>query len=303
VVGNGSSPELGLTDDGRILVTFVTEDNLIYQVILDPRDNVINGDNTVETITSRIDGATVNGNGGNDTLLGQAAADILNGGIGGDLMKGGQSNDIYWVDNGSDVVNEIGGGAGIDNVNSFITFSLADAVHTIGAVENLNLKGTANFAGTGNTLNNVISGNTGNNTLSGGIGNDSLKGFGGSDTLIGGHGIDTLTGGTGNDFFVLNAPLNPANRDVVTDFFNVAGNNDTFRLENAVMTQLGAPGVLAANKFFAGAAAHDADDRIVYNQASGALTYDSNGNAAGGSTLIAVVANKPVLTFADFVVI
>jgi Ca2+-binding RTX toxin-like protein len=218
-------------------------------------------------------------------------------------MKGGQSNDIYWVDNGSDVVNETGGGAGVDIVNSSITFSFADAVHTIGAVENLNLKGAANVAGTGNGLDNVINGNDGNNTLTGGVGADALKGLAGADTLIGGHGIDTLTGGTGNDSFVINAPLNPDNREVVLDFSNVAGNNDTFRLENSVMTQLGAAGGLAAAKFFAGAAAHDADDRIIYNQANGALTYDSNGNAAGGSTLIAVITNKPVLTAGDFVVI
>jgi serralysin len=69
------------------------------------------------------------------------------------------------------------------------------------------------------------------------------------------------------------------------------------------MPKLGAPGVLAANRFFAGAAAHDADDRIVYNRASGAVYYDSNGDAAGGSTLIALITNKPLLTSADFVVI
>jgi Ca2+-binding RTX toxin-like protein len=130
-----------------------------------------------------------------------------------------------------------------------------------------------------------------------------LNGHGGIDTLTGGANIDTLTGGTQNDIFVLNAPLNIANRDAITDFSNLAGNNDTFRLENAVMTKLGATGGLAANKFFAGAAAHDGDDRIVCNQASGALSYDSNGNAAGGSTLLAILTSKPVLTAGDFVVI
>jgi hypothetical protein len=52
-----------------------------------------------------------------------------------------------------------------------------------------------------------------------------------------------------------------------------------------------------------GAAAHDADDRIVYNKVSGALMHDSNGLAAGGVTLLAVLTNKPTLTAADFVVI
>ncbi len=51
--------------------------------------------------------------------------------------------------------------------------------------------------------------------------------------------------------------------------------------------------------------ATDADDRIIYNTATGALFYDSNGNAAGGSTQFAVFtpAIKPVLTALDFVVI
>jgi Ca2+-binding RTX toxin-like protein len=302
IASDAEAPTVGLTDDGRILVTFVDTADAIGQVILDPRDNVINGDNTAETITSRIDGATVNGLGGNDTLLGQAGADVLNGGLGADFMKGGLSNDIYVVDNAGDTVSEAGG-SGVDTVRSSITFSLANAARAIGAVENLALSGNASIGGTGNTLNNVISGNAGNNALSGGSGNDVLRGFGGSDTLTGGVGIDTLSGGAQSDFFVFNAPLSIANRDVITDFANVAGNNDTFRLENAVMPGLGAAGGLAAAKFFAGAAAHDADDRIVYNQATGNLFYDSNGNAAGGSTLLATITNKPLLTAGDFVVI
>lgn len=70
------------------------------------------------------------------------------------------------------------------------------------------------------------------------------------------------------------------------------------------MPQLGGVGVLVAAKFFAGAAAHDADDRIVYNKATGVLSYDSNGNLAGGSVQLATLTTtKPTLTFADFIVI
>jgi serralysin len=193
-------------------------------------------------------------------------------------------------------------------------------------IENLTLLGTGN--GIGNNLNNVISGSgtanalnggigndtliggagidtliggVGNDTLIGGIGNDILIGGAGIDTLIGGIGIDTLTGGANNDFFVFNAPLSAANRDNVTDF---SAPLDTFRLENAVMTKLGAAGALNVNAFFAGAAASDASDRIIYNQVTGALIYDSNGNAAGGAIQIATLTTlKPVLTAADFVVI
>jgi hypothetical protein len=37
--------------------------------------------------------------------------------------------------------------------------------------------------------------------------------------------------------------------------------------------------------------------------ASGALSYDTNGNLAGGVTLLATLVTKPTLTFSDFVVI
>jgi serralysin len=327
VVGNGSSPELGLTDDGRILVTFVTEDNLIYQVILDPRDNVINGDNTSETITSRIDGATVNGLGGNDTLLGQGAVDKLYGGIGADVLKGAGGGDTldggtgadtmigaagadtYLVGAVGDVVDETGGD-GIDLVQSSVSFNLANAP---GAVEKLTLTGTTAVNGIGNTLDNAIVGNAiantlyggdGNDTLVGGAGNDTLNGNAGADVLKGRDGNDTLVGGQGNDIFVFdNAPL-AANADTITDFANVVGsNNDFFQLYKAVFAGLGATGAMNAALFFAGAAAHDANDRIVYNQTTGVLFYDNNGNAAGGVFQIATLTNKPTLTAADFTVV
>jgi Ca2+-binding RTX toxin-like protein len=156
---------------------------------------------------------------------------------------------------------------------------------------------------TGNGGNDVLLGGNGNDTLNGGLGNDSMNGGFDSDTISGGAGFDGVTGGPGNDFFVFNAPAIFANRDLVTDFVNAAGNNDTFRLENAVMPAIGAAGALAAARFFVGAAARDADDRIVYNKATGALFYDSNGVAAGGIFQLATLGNKAALTAADFVVI
>ena len=52
-----------------------------------------------------------------------------------------------------------------------------------------------------------------------------------------------------------------------------------------------------------GTAAGDADDRIIYNSATGALSYDSNGNAVGGVTQIAQLDAGTVLTVSDFAVI
>ena len=155
----------------------------------------------------------------------------------------------------------------------------------------------------GNAGNDTLLGNVGNDKLLGGLGADLLNGGTGADKLTGGPGVDTLVGGTGNDVFVFNAPLSVLNRDRVVDFHNASGNNDSFQLENRMMPALGAAGALNPGFFFAGAAAHDPDDHIIYNMATGALLYDSNGDAAGGTTLLAVLSSRPLLSAHDFVVI
>ena len=78
--------------------------------------------------------------------------------------------------------------------------------------------------------------------------------------------------------------------------------HDTIALENAVFTGL-AVGTLAASAFHTGAAAHDANDRIVYNKATGALIFDSNGIAAGGAVQFAKLSPNLTLTNADFVIV
>jgi serralysin len=253
----------------------------------------------VERLTL-LGGAAIDGSGNGlaNVLTGNAAANTLNGRGGADTMIGLAGNDLYIVDNALDTASEAGG-AGIDTVVSTITSNLGAAARVIGAVEKLTLAGTAAINGTGNNLANVIAGNSAANVLSGGLGSDKLNGGGGNDTLIGGAGIDTLIGGANNDFFVFNtAPA--TNRDIVTDFNSVA---DTFRLDNAVFAALGGNGVLDPAFFHLGATAADADDHVIYNQATGVLIFDSNGNAGGGSVQIAVLTNKPALQANDFVVI
>jgi serralysin len=71
---------------------------------------------------------------------------------------------------------------------------------------------------------------------------------------------------------------------------------------------MGSVRTLDARAFHTGAAAHDLDDRIVYNSATGALTYDADGNRAGVVIQFAVLDNgllatHPALTYADFMVV
>ena len=101
-----------------------------------------------------------------------------------------------------------------------------------------------------------------------------MRGNNGTNAINGGDGDDILTGRGGADAFVFDTALNAANNvDEITDF-NVT--DDTIQLQNAVFTGL-AGGTLGANQFVIGAAAQDADDRIVYDNNSGALFFDVMG--------------------------
>ena len=106
-----------------------------------------------------------------------------------DTLRGGLGDDIYAVDQSGDVVDETGGD-GIDTVVTSVAFSLTDAAHAIGNIENVMLTGTAALNLTGNGLDNVLAGNAGINTLTGAGGNDTLDGGGAADTMLGGAGND-----------------------------------------------------------------------------------------------------------------
>jgi Ca2+-binding RTX toxin-like protein len=181
-----SSPTISLTDDGRLLVGFGTSiftggvnfDNDVRYAIYDPRENVINGDGTSETITSRIDGATVNGLGGNDTLLGQDAADTLRGGDGDDTIRGRGGDDF------------IEGGLNADTIFG------DDGNDTIFA----NTQADPDGSGVADT----ISGGIGNDIITGSAAGDSINGDADDDRIDGGGGADNLQGGTGFDTFVYN---------------------------------------------------------------------------------------------------
>ena len=139
--------------------------------------------------------------------------------------------------------------------------------------------------------------------LGNGVANE-LRGLEGNDTLNGSSGNDVLKGGTGNDIFVFNTTPNATNRDIITDFNNISGDNDTIHLDNAIFTALGGNGALKAAFFKVGAAATDANDYIIYNHTTGALYCDMDGNGGGHSAIqFATLQSRPTLTVADFVVI
>ena len=139
--------------------------------------------------------------------------------------------------------------------------------------------------------------------LSGGSGNDQLSWEGGDfsgsvATLRGGRGNDFLTadgdnrsimyGGDGVDGFGLELH-SERSRETAARIRDFDADAEKITLFTMGGDYLGPTGTLDERYFHVGSAAHDADDRIIFNADTGALYYDSNGNEAGERSLIAQV--------------
>ena len=105
--------------------------------------------------------------------------------------------------------------------------------------------------------------------------------------------------------FVFDTKLGKTNVDVVKDF---DVKDDAFQLDNAVFKKLGKgtlakPVKLSSDAFHKGKVAEDKDDRILYDQGTGALYYDADGSGAGKAVKFAQLKKGLALTHADFFVI
>lgn len=294
-------------------------------------NDILSGQAGNDALSGEAGDDTLSGDIGNDALAGGLGDDLLNGGIGGDRLLGDAGNDQLF---GGDDNDALSGGAGNDVLSGGVGIDslvggLGDDLLTGGSGADTLLGGDGNDTLSGGDGNDVVSGDLGNDALSGdggadrlmgGVGNDRLTGGAGRDTLIGslgadslaggseadslsgGAGRDVLAGGLGPDSFVFDTPLNATtNVDVIADFRHV---DDTIRLESNVFKALVTDGTLSPSFFFKGAAAHDGDDHIIYDGATGRLYYDVDGNGSHAQVLFAVLAGHPAnVTNSDFVVI
>jgi hypothetical protein len=53
----------------------------------------------------------------------------------------------------------------------------------------------------------------------------------------------------------------------------------------------------------AGATAHDANDHVLYDTATGVLSYDADGNGAGAPDALAIFTGRPAIALADLLVV
>lgn len=164
-----------------------------------------------------------------------------------------------------------------------------------------------------NDANDVIVGTGNDDHLSGGGGNDRLNGGAGHDLINGGAGNDVLTGGAGVDTFVFSADLSVGGIDRVTDFNGKIGekiilNAYVFEELEVAVKQPKAEGardygVLASSNFTIGKQAQDADDRMIYDQKTGALFYDADGNGVGAAVQFAQFKAGTILKADYFLIV
>jgi Ca2+-binding RTX toxin-like protein len=212
-------------------------------------------------------------------VYGNAGANLLNGAGGADTLTGFSGDDLYVVDNAGDTIVE-SANSGYDTVYALISYTLG-AGASVETLTSIDFAGTGALNLTGNELANNIFANAGVNVIDGKGGNDVLRGLGGADT------------------FAFSTTLGSSNVDNIVDF---TAASDKVALDDAIFTAIGPLGALNANAFFAGSAAHDADDRIIYNSATGQLFYDADGNGTGAAVLFATLQGNPDLAANDFMV-
>ena len=193
-----------------------------------------------------------------------------------------QASNSYTVNSASVLVLEGVGGIGIDVVRASVSYALAGGSE-IEQLRTTNDRGKSAINLTGNDFVQEIIGNVGANGIDGKGGND------------------VLSGGAGNDRFIFSTLLDAIrNVDRITDF-NVR--DDTIAIDDAIFTGL-STGTLPGAAFALSTSPQDADDRIIYNRATGEIFFDADGSASAyAPVLFATVTAGLNLTAADFLVI
>ncbi|MFC1459433.1 carbohydrate-binding domain-containing protein [Microvirga arabica] len=130
----------------------------------------------------------------------------------------------------------------------------------------------------GTSASNIINGTSSVDLIKGLGGNDTIRGGDGDDRIHGGTGNDHLYGGAGGDTFVMDTALNGSTN--VDRIFDFNGIHDDIELDQLIFKDLKIDGVLYQSMFAAGTAAKDANDRIIYNKATGELWYDADGTGS-----------------------
>lgn len=211
----------------------------------------------------------------------------------GDKMYGSPGSDQFRPLAGNDTID---GRAGIDTIcydrdaqkggNAGVKVDLSSGLATDGYGNKDKLANIENVVATDYA-----------DTLKGSSVANVLEARGGNDKLFGGLGKDTLIGGADKDVFVFDTQVSAGNVDTIVDF---SVKDDTIWLDSDIFTKAGKVGDLSSGAFYAGTKAHDSNDRIIYNKATGKLFYDADGDGAASMVQIAVLSKNLSLGAGDF---
>ena len=150
-------------------------------------------------------------------------------------------------------------------------------------------------------------GNGNDNTFIGTTQDDVFVGNGGNDTLTGGDGADTFVFGqvheqvvTGDDDEVqtyVDTAFNLTGIDTITDFLSGV---DKIALNIDQFTSLTAGSFTADNLVCSvGASAGDANDFLLFDTSTGALSYDADGSGSGAAVQFATLTGVTSLSASD----
>jgi Ca2+-binding RTX toxin-like protein len=258
------------------------------------------GNNTNADLLYGLGGAdALYGLGGNDTLDGGTGNDTLYGGAGGDVLNGGTEFDLARYDSATfGIYARLDGVAGSYGDAAGDVFIGIEGI--VGSYYNDTIvgnNGTADYLfGLGGADELYSLG--GNDTLDGGAGSDRLYGGAGNDTIIGGDGDDRIIGESGNDTLYGNAG---SDRFSFENAPNASTNVDTIMDFNAATDRIDLSGyVFNIGNIEFGTSANESSDSIIYNQTTGQLFYDADGNGSIAQILFATVTAGTVLTVDNF---
>lgn len=293
-------PAIDVLADGRFVVAWETTEDGTSQIkstIFDPRETGVNLNGTLSNdeffgtdfddfifsgagfdfISAAGGHDMLDGHANNDLIYAGAGNDTLFGGTGIDTMFGGQGDDIFFADNTSDFVIEMAS-EGTDFIYASNTYQIAANVERLIAQE-------GPYGRFGLTARNFQ--------------NDIVVGNSESNVFIDQFGRDTYIGGGGADFFRFIANLDPVNNVNRVNDFNSA--EDQFQLLQLIYSAIPS-GILDASQFVNGAAALDANDRIIYDQSGvdGVVYYDPDGTGAQAQIEIVNLAGNPTISADDF---
>jgi predicted extracellular nuclease/Ca2+-binding RTX toxin-like protein len=217
------------------------------------------------------------GNDGANDIQGGLMLDTLSGGNGDDILRGGQGDaneliggngdDIYVIQAAGDSTIE-DFGAGIDTIQTDQTS------HVLAAnIENLTFLAANASVGIGNDLSNIIIGN------------------GANDFLAGLAGDDVLTGGGGADIF----RFSEAGADIITDF---TSGTDIIYVDGAVFIP---NGTLSLVQGSGAQVAPDENSAFLYDDLTGMLSFDADGNGAGAAVAFANIGAGTLIALGDLI--